>query len=148
MERLHRMKSRVEKTAVWKLKDKIFLGISIVLTIPDIVTDIMLAIDYCSNGETQWCLLTFVFISPPLLLLFVLSVSCCWLCVEKQLNGDNLLETGKFFKAWKAFEAVVESGPQLVLQLYIVTLPPNDPAPVAPGLFVICRHLSQNYLRC
>ena len=78
-------------------------------------SDIALAIDYSQTGDDWWFALTLTFfLLPAIGLLIVL----CLFAV-----ADESSERGIIFKSWKLFECLFESCPQLVLQLYIMTLP-------------------------
>ena len=92
----------------------------------DIVSDIMLAIDYCMV-DTQWCLLTWAFIAGPFLTLFI--ISCTYFCsdVFKDKSDNGTKNPTHAWIYWKATEVCLEAGPQLVLQLYIIALSEQDP---------------------
>ena len=103
-------------------KSRIITIITIGLTVFDMVSDILLAMDYAETGEDEWWFaltLTF-FILPLLPLLILLFFTIVAMCK----HGKEWFDYGDFefyYPSWKQFECVAESGPQLILQLYIMT---------------------------
>ena len=85
------------------------------LTGVNIVSDIILAIDYCVV-DTQWCGLTWAFIVRPVL------TFCIILLFYQSKDGSLADAWKKVYVYWKATEVCFEAGPQLVLQLYIIAL--------------------------
>ena len=113
------------------IKKIIQLMITIGLTIFDMVSDIILAADYANTGEDDWWFaLTLTFFVLPLIPLFFLLLLTvleyighgCSLSNMNQINK----EVAKYFHIWKQFECVAESGPQLILQLYILAISSMD----------------------
>ena len=90
---------------------------SFILTIADMVSDIVLAVDYCVTDNPWWCGLTWTFISVPVL------AGIPYLCVCAFSNGD---EKCQISKSWKITETCFEAAPQLLLQLYIIALYGKD----------------------
>ena len=97
---------------------KIFTVFGIVLTAADIISDIVLAVDYCVTDNPWWCGLTWTFIAVPGL------IGLLVLCVCFRGNEQN---KPKLWKIWKSIEICFESGPQLLLQLYIMAITDLDP---------------------
>ena len=55
-----------------KMKAKVILyAVNIILTIADIVSDIVLAVDYCVTDNPWWCGLTWTFIAGPMFSFFL-----------------------------------------------------------------------------
>ena len=104
---------------------------SILLTVLDIVTDVTLAIDYCVTDNPWWYGLTWGFIAIPLI------TGPCFLCAcYIDIDDDSKKEKSLLWKAWKSIEICFESGPQLLLQLYILAL--TDVSPTATsGNFIL-----------
>ncbi len=104
-------------------KSRIKTLITIGLTVFDMVSDILLAVDYAETGEDDWWFaltLTF-FILPLLPLLILLFFTIVAMCK----HGKEWFDYGDFefyYPSWKQFECVAESGPQLILQLYIMAI--------------------------
>ncbi len=95
------------------------LMITIGLTIFDMVSDIILAVDYASTGKDDWWFaLTLTFFLLPVIPLFFLLLAALVECTEWRINFN----IGLFFHLWKQFECAAESGPQLILQLYILAV--------------------------
>ncbi len=87
---------------------------TIVLTGFDMGSDLLLAVNYASTGKDDWWFgLTLTFFIVPILLLLLIIL----------MTGDNMKNFKELFPYWKQFECTVESGPQLILQLYIMCLP-------------------------
>ena len=97
-----------------------FLDIaSIILTAADIISDVVLAVDYCVTDNPYWCGLTWTFIAVPILMFFII-----FFFLSAKRRSSQL-------KYWKCTEICFESGPQLILQLYILALLDQDPT--SPG---------------
>ena len=95
--------------------------VSVVLTLADVGSDVALAIDYCTTDNPWWCGLTWTFIAAPIVTFPI--VFCCF-DDGTQLNS----EVPSRMKFWKCVEICFESGPQLILQLYILALQDQDPS--------------------
>ena len=94
---------------------------SIILSIADVASDIILAVDYCVTDNPWWCGLTWAFVAVPLILApFVLFGCFC----REQDKQDH-------WKIWKGIEICFESGPQLLLQLYIMAITDLGPTAVS-----------------
>ena len=91
--------------------------VSIVLTAVDIISDVILAVDYCATDNPWWCGLTWTFIAAPIVAFPI--IFCC--CSETGGGRDDIRTPSKL-KFWKCTEICFESGPQLILQLYILAL--------------------------
>ena len=108
--------------------------LSAILTIADMVSDVALAVDYCVMDNSWWCGLTWAFIAVPALLgLYLLSafVTCSASC-----EG-----TSKEWRIWKGIEISLESSPQLVLQLYIISQSDLDPSVISGGKNMIFNQI-------
>ncbi len=93
---------------------KLKAACTVCLTVFDMGSDIVLAVDYYQTGEDWWWFaLTLTFFLLPVLVLAVIGF---FMLYQRRLIPDSL-------KYWKAFECMAESGPQLILQLYIMALP-------------------------
>ena len=89
-------------------------AITVGLAIFDMISDLLLAVDYYKTGQDQWWFgLTLTFFLLPVVVLALIGLVMLY---EKNLQPEAL-------KAWKTFECMAESGPQLILQLYIMALP-------------------------
>ena len=104
----------------------LFTIINLVLAGADVVSDITLAIDYCTTDNPWWCGLTWAFLSVPLLLGILLVLGFLCTCCDD--NDDDDEDLAEMFFVWKLIEMCFESGPQLVLQLYIMALSEEDPS--------------------
>ena len=110
---------------------KILDILSVILTVVDMASDVILAVDYCVTDNPWWCGLTWTFIViPPLLGLFLLSVfvSCSAAC-----EG-----TSTEWRVWKGIEICFESGPQLILQLYIILQSDVGSSVISGKTYEIC----------
>ncbi len=109
------------KIAIFTIQLLITVGI----TIFDMVSDVMLAADYAKTGKDSWWFaltLTFFILPLPFLLLLVCFTGLC-LCAGGLCYDGWGPEGIKFpITLWKQFECVAESGPQLILQLYILAI--------------------------
>ena len=81
----------------------------------DIVTDIVLGVDYCVAGNKWRCGLTWAFIALPV----PLSIAVLLTSDEERKTFHGRV---KLIKIMKGIEVCFESGPQLLLQLYIFFL--------------------------
>ena len=120
------------------IKTIVQVVITISLTIFDMVSDIILAVDYYKTGmDNWWFALTLLFFLLPLLplilLLLMTFIGIIKLWTDRdphpvsQGNAANeaklhLKDIAPFYQLWKQFECVAASGPQLILQLYILAL--------------------------
>ena len=104
------------------------LVVAILLTVFDMGTDIMLANDYCENGDPLLCTLTTAFISVPLVTLpgLLCSFFCGW---------ERAKKIGLY---WKTIEMTLEAGPQMILTLYVMTEAdiPEKPSPGGKTSFI------------
>ena len=111
---------------VWKHKAKILNVLSVVLTLADIVSDLVMAFDYLLKNETLWFYLTLTFVILPLLSLgFILSGTHIFFG-KKPSESDIETKVVLGWRTWKTIELALESGPQLLLQLYIMALPNQE----------------------
>ena len=94
---------------------------SIILSVADVVSDIVLAVDYCVTDNPWWCGLTWSFVTVPLIFAPICLIAC--FCAEEDKR--------KQWKIWKSLEICFESGPQLLLQLYIMAITDLDPTAVS-----------------
>ena len=93
--------------------------INVIFTAADIISDVVLAVDYCVTDNPWWCGLTWTFIAVPIIMFFFI-----FLFFSASQSAAQL-------KLWKYTEICFESGPQLMIQLYILALLDQDPA--SPG---------------
>ena len=100
--------------------------INVILTVFDIVSDIVLAVDYCVTDNPWWCGLTWAFIAGPILLGIGVLVLYC----RDESNGRDS------WKIWKAVELSLEAGPQLLLQLYILALTQMEPTSISGNILL------------
>ena len=98
--------------------------INVILTGFDIVSDIILAVDYCVTDNPWWCGLTWAFIVGPILGGIGVLVLYC----QNELSGTES------WKLWKAIELSLEAGPQLLLQLYILAISQKKPTSISGRL--------------
>ena len=92
---------------------------SIILTVADVVSDVVLAVDYCVTDNPCWCGLTWTFIVVPVLA----GIPYLGICAFS--NGD---EKWQISRSWKITETCFEAAPQLLLQLYIIALSQKTPS--------------------
>ena len=90
--------------------------LSVILAVADLVSDIILAVNYGVNGHKWWCGLTWAFIVVPIVVGIVLIIRA-FLDYKKGKPRD-----GSTWRLWKGVEICFESGPQMLLQLYIISL--------------------------
>ena len=100
------------------LTGKLQLIFNIILTIFDVTSDVLLAVDYYLTDNPWWCALTAAFIALPLITGAVFLGVYCYLLPSEKLSVWNV---------WKGIEICFESGPQVILQLYILALEDFDP---------------------
>ena len=112
--------------------------LSVVLAVADLVSDIVLAVNYGVSGHKWWCGLTWVFIVVPLVVGVVLFVKA-FLDYKKGKARD-----GAMWKLWKGVEICFESGPQMLLQLYIVALSESRRTAMSSGNSLISIDLFYN----
>ncbi len=90
------------------------------VTLFDMGSDIILAVDYYKTGEDWWWFtLTLIFFLLPVVVLALIGFSILYYQI---VDSDTTMDANAL-KAWKVFECMAESGPQLILQLYIMALP-------------------------
>ena len=110
-------------------KCTLYLLIEIGVIIFDMVSDIILALNYYNTSEDQswfsWFGLTLTFFLLSGIPLFFLLLHTLYGYIRWGLNVTNK-DMAKFFHIWKQFECVAESGPQLILQLYILAISSMD----------------------
>ena len=93
------------------MKSRYFLHtVSVILTAPDIISDIILAVDYCVTDNPWWCGLTWAFIAGPIIMFLIIFIFF------------RNSERSSKLKHWKCTEICFESGPRLILQLYILAV--------------------------
>ena len=100
-----------------------------VLTCVDISSAIMLAIDY-SVADSKWSALTWAFIAGPFFTFLIIALTYFYFNIKNQKSESEQYANKKMIFEhpwhawiyWKATELCLESGPQLILQLYIIAL--------------------------
>ncbi len=112
---------------------KIF--VTIILTVYDMGSDVALAVNYKMNGCNTWASLTILFCSVPFFVGFI--ILCCVparVLFGKEKAPLNEDAVNQIWLMWRHAECLFESGPQLILQLYIMALPDNLPGNTSTGL--------------
>ena len=94
--------------------ERIILMISVILSVADLVSDIVLGVNYCVTGHYFWCGLTWAFIAGPVAFGGLIVIVSDW--------GDHK----NMWDIWKVSEMCLESAPQLLLQLYVISLAEKD----------------------
>ena len=95
--------------------------VTIGLTIFDMGSDILLAVNYANTGKDDWWFaLPLLFFLVPFIFLLLMTF-LAWIA-DDDFKGS--FKNG--FPYWKQFECTFESGPQLILQLYIMSFPNMD----------------------
>ncbi len=106
-------------------------AVSAGLTLFDVISDLVLAANYFKNGDNGWGALTLVFFIFPfvvgIFIIVVVSAKMLNCCGQENFEGAVDVYYG-YWIFWKILECIVEAGPQLILQLYIMALP-SDPDP-------------------
>ena len=109
----------------------------------DMGSDVALGIDYCVTDNPWWCGLTWGFVAVPLIIgicvlvpYFLYTTLCLW-CQESD-SRKECLDLQKDFPQLltylKVIEICLESGPQLLLQLYIIAVTTEDPSAITGTL--------------
>ena len=128
---------RVEATNYFaKIMNKciqnLLLVVSGIVTIVDTVSDVVLAVDYCVTDNPWWCGLTWIFIVLPLLTFLIILVIGYQTSMARQV----------MWKFWKCTEICFESGPQLILQLYILEQSERDSTTISGKVVANILHSS------
>ncbi len=96
------------------------------LTLFDTISDLILAVNYHINGHKWWGVLTLIFFTQPFILGVIwftrIAFGMVWISMRKK-GWKRRRSIYKLWLYWKAFECIMEAGPQLILQLYIMALP-------------------------
>ncbi len=119
---------------------------SVFLTVFDMASDLALALEYKNNFENLFYTLTLTFLLVPGIVLGLLLLFFCGMTIAAPLDAIVKAETGyckafsltffttviscfnwEYWPHWKYFACMTESGPQLILQLYILTASENLP---------------------
>ncbi len=117
-------------------------AVSVILTAFDMASDLALALEYKNTGDDLFYILTLTFLLVPgsvlgLLLLFFFCVTlyeaikvsiksatgCCKTFSVTFFAIVTSWHDWEYWPRWKYFACMTESGPQLILQLYILTAP-------------------------
>ncbi len=134
----YKVKSAVEEH---KYKVKLtYVIINACLTLFDVVSDLVLAVNYFRNESYWWGGLTLAFFSVPFIIGVILvceeickrGFKSCLDPTDLDDEIDQIRNEKVFFRwiLWKGVaECVLESGPQLILQLYIMALPTDSTLP-------------------
>ena len=99
-------------------------ALSAALTVVDYVSDIMLGFEYLTSNNPVWGGLTLAFIAGPAISAIYIGA---YVCPEEDKNKFG----EKLFYIWKGSEVCLESGPQVILQLYILALSDLDRSTVS-----------------
>ncbi len=122
------------------------VGMSICLSAADVITDVILALKYHRNGDWWWFLLTTIFCSAPFAIVAIVAplwvIHRIWILRQIQTNANTNTSTNKTIleklqqgsTLWSAYEVLFESGPQLLLQMYILAQPTGTS--IAPGSLI------------
>ncbi len=98
-------------------------AITLLLTILDMGSDLALALEYYHSGQYFWFAFTFAFFALITLYLLILLPYTVYIFCDN--DNQNDLYVKKYWIIWKTCESMFEAGPQLLLQLYIMTRPGN-----------------------
>ena len=93
------------------------LTFSVIPAVVDVVSDVALAVDYCVTDNLIWCRLTWGFITLP----FVVAIIFVIPAVRQTENIKTFDERVETFQLWKIIQVCFESGPQVLLQVYITS---------------------------
>ena len=93
----------------------------IILTVLDIVSDIVLALDYCVTDNPWWCGLTWTFIFIPMLAIIPLMY----------MNTFAYRDEKWKWTVWRIVQISFETDPQLLLQLHIIVSSRKNPSPTS-----------------
>ena len=115
-----------------KCIQNLLLVVSVIVTIVDTVNDVVLAVDYCVTDNPWWCGLTWTFIVLPLLTFLIILVIGYQTSMGRQV----------MWKFWKCTEICFESGPQLILQLYILEESERDSTTISGKVIINISHSS------
>ncbi len=103
-------------------------AVSAGLTLFDVISDLVLAANYFKNDDFGWGALTLAFFILPfvvgIFIIIVVSAKMLSCCGQENFEGAVDVYYG-YWIFWKILEVIVEAGPQLILQLYIMALPSN-----------------------
>ena len=108
---------------------RIIIILGVIMTVADMVSDIVLAVDYCVTDNPWWCGLTWTFISIPLIVGIII------LFLYKLFDANANWRKINTWKVWKSIEICFESAPQLLLQLYILARTNLDPMATSGKMF-------------
>ncbi len=98
-------------------RQQVILFITVTITILDMGSDLALVYNYYRNGEHWWWFsFTVAFLAIPV----IVSIFIGLYAIYKACMNEKGI--GRLWIVWKSIENVFESGPQLLLQLYIIAL--------------------------
>ena len=115
-----------------KCFQNLLLVVSGIVTIVDTVSDVVLAVDYCVTDNPWWCGLTWTFIVLHLLTFLIILIIGYQTSMARQV----------MWKFWKCTEICFESGPQLILQLYILEQSERDSTTISGKVVASILHSS------
>ena len=96
-------------------------AITLLLTVLDMGSDLALALEYYHSGQYYWFAFTFAFFALITLYLLILLPYTVYIFCDSDAENDIYVK--KYWIIWKTCESMFEAGPQLLLQLYIMTRP-------------------------
>ena len=107
--------------------ENFFLAFSIILSAVEVMSDVLLTVSYCLDGNKVWCMITGALNVVPSLL-GILGFPCLfdtWLQEGWGAINDDI-ESRNELKETKGLQACIQSAPQLLIQLYIMALTEKD----------------------
>ena len=97
--------------------------ITAILTVYDMGSDVALACNYYMNDQNTWGSLTIMFCFVPFFMGFMILCyipANMFFCKEKVPPDEDAVKN--IWLMWRLSECLIESCPQLILQLYIMAL--------------------------
>ncbi len=122
------------KNEVFPVVKKVMPIVTITLTVFDMVSDLALALEYRRLGDDLWYELTLTCLLGPAIVLGIILFILLIISIQDKTGTGHfpmafLVACGDMeyvFLCWKYFECMFESGPQIILQLYIMAVDDID----------------------